>query len=227
MTSRVSLWPIILILAFLLGEEAVKKARGAELQFEFGQCRFGLADNGTFREEGFDYRNYMTPKCGSIGVADKFGESSVGWRIAYLDTGNIQARGNVARYGDDQNRQPCDSKTTIGCRARFNGSGYTYGVMFGLTKEYPLWIFNAQGEAGIFYFRHRFHANAVQVDSGAGPEQQYDSTSKWSAAPSPYFGLSLRYSHIYAGARYFWPTGHRELSLTNHSLTQIYTGAAF
>lgn len=202
--------------------------RAGELALELGQCRFGQERNGTFYESdpGMDYSNYMTPRCGGISWSDKFGSSRWGYRIAYLDSGSIQARSNVARYGDDLNRQPCDPKTTIGCRAHFDGSGYTYGVSLGLTAEARMGEIRAAGEAGLFFFRHRFHASAMPLEQGAGDEQNYDATSSWRSPHSLLLGITLRYRDggPYVYARHYFPSGHRELSLTNHSMTQFGVG---
>ncbi len=202
---------------------------GPEIQIELGQCRFGLANSGTFYEEegGYDHQNYMTPRCGGIGLADKFKDSSFGWRIAAVRTGNIQARSNVARYGDDQNRQPCDPATTIGCKASFTGAGYTYGVSFGLTDEHRVGDLRVIGEVGLFFFRHAFQATAVAIDSGAGGEQHYAATSSWTAPPAPLLGLTVRYGNLYMAMRHYFAAGHRELSLTDHSMTQYIIGLAF
>lgn len=199
--------------------------KAVDLFGELGQCRFGLAPNGTFYESdpGMDYKLYMTPRCGSVGIADKFGESTFGWRLGYMRTGTIQARGNIARFGDDQNRQPCDPKTTIGCKAIFNGSGFTEGVTASLTDEHKWGLgFSTVGEAGLFFFRHRFHATATGTDVEG--VWHADEKSSMKDAPSPFLGLMLKQGPIYFGMRHFFPMGHRSLSLTDHSITQYVLG---
>lgn len=195
-------------------------AHAVDLYAELGQCRYGLAANGTFYESdpGLDYRNYMTPRCGAVGLAGAFGASSFGWRVGYLRTGTIQARDNVARFGDDANRQACDPVTTVGCRASFNGSGYSEGVTLSLTDTHK-WSqrVSTTNEAGVFFFRHRFHATATgQEIPGVW---HADEQSRITDAPSPYLGLIVRYGPVYYSIRHYFPMGHRALSLTDFSMT--------
>lgn len=214
---------------FLLGAALAIVAQGIaapELQIEFGQSRFGQERNGTFYESdgGMDYQNYMTPKSGSIAIADKFGESPWGYRLSAFNTGTIKVT-SIARYGDDANRQPCDPLTTIGCKARFEGSGYSYGFTAALTYEMRLGVLRVIPEAGLSLFRHRFHAKTAPLEPMFAGELQYDETSKWISEPQKMLGLTLRIGEFYFSVRRHLEAGGRPLSLTNHSRTDFMFGA--
>lgn len=210
-----------------------------ELQLEYGQCRFGVERDGMFYNSDLPHRNYMTPHCGGLALASKFGASRWGWRFAYFASGTIQARENWARVvdGSAETGKPCDTSVTwVGCHARFDGVGYMYGFSLGLTYEQPLgWGFSAIPEVGLLHFRSVFKTDIRPADYQKPDYEPAEihgvQDSGWSGTPAPYAGLMLSYSiakavRVYAGMRYYWPTDHRALSLTNHAITQIPFGLA-
>lgn len=225
-----------IVISFLAGVIVAigLSGRAVEIFVEDGQCRFGLERDGTFYNADLRHHNYMTPGCASFGFADKFKESRIGWRIALIESGAIQARDNVARVvdGSQETGKPCDPDANgnwLGCHAVFNGRGKMYGFSLGLTYEQPLALgFSAVGEGGLLIFRSVFRSNIVPLDykkpDGETPETSGVQDSGWLSAPAPYMGLMLKYGRAYAGLRYYWPSGHRALSLTNHSFTQASAG---
>ena len=201
--------------------------KAVELFAEGGQCRFDDA-HGAFYHGDLPTHNYLTPRCGSIGLQDKFEDGKWGWRIAYLESGSIKARDNIARQLDNsyETTAPCDTSTWIGCHARINGSGYVYGFSFGITRELDVYKgLKVIPEGGLFHFRSVFRASIRAVDFNCGGCEWYvQEDSGWKAWPAPYAGLTLRYGHIYAAARYYWSSGHRALSLADLR-TQFSLGA--
>lgn len=210
--------------------------RAVEMFTEGGQCRFSDKD-GAFFSHDLPAHNYMHPACLSLGLADKWTDGRWGWRAAYLTTGSIQARDNLARNdGMEFITHPCDPVHTgeDGCFARFNGSGYTNGVSLGLTYEQQATARIAlTGEFGLFFFQHHFKAEAQFIDKEWGPQGgrkiSYNETSPMWALPDPLAGLSLSYKlteryKVYAAGRHYWALGHRALSLTNHAFNQFTVG---
>lgn len=201
---------------------------GTELFTEAGQCRFGLEKDGNFYQQQRHTDNYMTPRCLSLGVADKFNDGPWGWRASVQVAGKIEARDNVAAIGIElvPPHFACDQATSFGCTSNFNGSGRTWGFTAGITNEQRLGFIRVIGESGLFFFTHRFRARQTNIDYApvGGANGEYDETSKLWDMPSPFLGLTLRYGDVYLAARHYWPTGHRALSLTNHEMNQIVVG---
>lgn len=207
-------------------------SRATEFFVEQGQCRFATGEEGAFYQGDLHTENYMRPACLTVGVADKWrGFDRLGWRVAFVGTGSIQARDNLALPdGVRHLRNGCTPPDEAGCYARFNGSGTTYGVSFGLTYEQPIvQHLSLIGEAGLYFFQHHFKAEARLIDPawgvGGGRTISYNETSKLWDQPSPMAGITLRYRDIYIAARRYWPSEHRPLSLTNFSFTQYSVGA--
>lgn len=218
----------LLSLVFLL----LSFSANAEWQGEFGQCRFTQADNGTFYQSdpGLVYNNYMTPRCGQIGWANKFKDSDWGYRIAAVKTGSIEIRGNYVAAGDGDYsgmRDPCDPKTLLGCHALMNGSGHTYGVSLSATREYRYDQLRIIPEAGLLFYRHTFHADIEFVEGQPGLKGSYDEASNWTGVPALLLGLSFKVGNIKAVVRHYDTTilGYRrELSVTNHTFTFLGMG---
>lgn len=216
---------------FLLGAAVMVIAQGIaspEVQLEHGQCRFGKERNGTFYENGQYTRNYLTPSCASIALADKWASGSRwGWRVAYIWTGAIQARDNVAHIDEGNDSLPCNPPVDFGgCKATFNGSGRMRGVSFSGTGDLRLGPVTATAEMGFLFFKSQFKAVVTPIDY-PGRVMEGNEESKWWDSPIPLAGLTLRYGNVYIAARHYWPAEHRALSLTDHSFTQISAGLAW
>ena len=199
----------------------------AEYLFEVGQCRFGLERDGTFYQSDRYTDNFMRPGCVSVGLQDKWqGYERLGWRVSFLGTGSIQARGNMAVNDETRGATaPCDmSVSEANCQIRFDGAGQTYGITLGANYEHPIFSRTTLAvESGLFFFQHHFKAEARFVDC-CHREISYNETSNLWDVPSPFLGLTLRYRDVYFAARHFWPSEHRALSLTNHSFNQLVAG---
>lgn len=201
--------------------------RTTEVFSEYGQCRFGLAEDGTFYQSDRHTDNYMRPACAAVGVSDKWqGSERFGWRVSFLATGSINARGNMAV--NDETRgvtTPCNlSVSEANCQIRFDGAGQTFGFAFAFTAEQPLAAhLSASAESGLFFFQHHFKSEA-RFEQCCGRTISYNETSKLWDVPSPFVGLSLRYRDLYVAARRYWPSEHRALSLTNHAFWQFTAG---
>ncbi|HUQ25247.1 MAG TPA: hypothetical protein VM140_06220 [Burkholderiales bacterium] len=215
---------------------ALPPAHALEYQAEIGQCRFGLEKDGTFYQSDRYYRNYMTPSCAALGIADKFKDGPFGWRVAFVRTGYIEARDNITTAFDADAFQPnlvCNNSPNPpnggrGCLANLNGNGNTWGFSFSATYEQRLGPLRAVIESGLFFFRHSFHNHPTQIDCTAcRPLGDYDESSGPFTNPSPLLGLTLKAGFLYFAARHYWPAEHRALSLTDHSFTQLSTGLAF
>ena len=220
----------------LLLVAAAATAEAHEIQFEWGQCRFGLERDGTFYQSDRYHQNYMTPGCGGIGIADRFTDGPFGWRVAFLATRSIEARDNVATLFDQDAFRAnlvCHNASGPpgrgrGCIASFRGNGHTWGFSFSATYERRLGPIRAVAETGLFFFRHSMHAEAEHIDcTTCRKTGNYDESSGPFTAPIPLVGLTLRLGHVYAAARYYWPAEHRALSLTNHSFSQFSSGVIF
>lgn len=194
--------------------------------FEGGQCRFRTAEDGTFYQADRHTDNYMRPACFSFGVADKL-KGNFGYRLAFVGTGSIQARDNMAV--NDETRYHYKGACALpsseaGCPVRFNGAGDTYGISASFTYEQPLYgRLSAIAEAGLFYFQHHFKSEAQFVPC-CNRQISYNETSNIWDQPSPLAGLTLKYRAVYLAARHYWPSDHRPLSLTNHSFWQLSAG---
>jgi hypothetical protein len=200
-----------------------------EIQLELGQCRFGKAPDGTFYQSDYQTTNYLTPRCMSLGLADKFEKGGrIGWRVAYIVTGSIEARDNLFIRNDDGLRSiPCDPPNFVaGCHATMNGSGNMRGLSFSGTADLPLGPVTVTGEMGLLFFKSQFKATALPVDY-VGQVMEVNEESKWWDTPTPMLGVSLRYGDVYIAARHYWPAEHRPLSLTDHSFTQLSVGLVF
>lgn len=202
-------------------------SRATDLFVETGRCSFGLERDGTFWQADQYTNNYMHPGCASLGVADKWkGSDLLGWRVSFLATGPISARGNIAT--NDENRHykgPCDLSTSeANCMVEFNGSGRTYGITVGFTAEQSIGShLSVIGESGLFFFQHHYKAEARFVDC-CTRNISYNETSHIWDQPSPFLGFTLQYRSVYVAARHFWPSEHRALSQTNHAMNQIVLG---
>lgn len=210
-------------------------ALAQQYQAEAGQCRFGLAQDGTFHQTDHHTDNYMTPRCGALGVTDKFEDGPWGWRIAFVWTGFIQARDNVTTFFDDDafnqnltcNNAPGPNQGR-GCLVTINGYGHTWGFSFSGTYEQKLGWLRITPEAGLFFFRHDWHYQVTHIDCTTCPvPREVDESSGPFAEPSPLLGLTLGVGPVYIAARHYWPAKHRALSLTDHSFTQLSGGLLF
>jgi hypothetical protein len=210
-------------------------ARASELQTEFGQCRFGKERDGTFYQSNLYTRNYMTPRCASLAVADRFRDGPWGWRIAFLWTGQLAARDNVATFFDEdafRSNLVCNNTPgpgfARGCMVNIVGHGHTWGFSFAGTYEQRLGPLRLGAEAGLFFFRHSWHMTATHLDcSTCRHINDYDESSGPFTDPSPLAGLTARVGPVYFAARYYWPAEHRALSLTDHSFLQLSSGLAW
>jgi hypothetical protein len=99
------------------------------------------------------------------------------------------------------------------------------GVSFSLTGDLKLGPVTAIGEGGLLFFKSQFKATATPLYPA--PEMEVNEESTWWDMPAPLLGLTLRYGDVYVAARHYWPAGHRPLSLTDHSFTQLSVGLAF
>lgn len=213
---------------------ACGQAHATEFQMEAGQCRFGLQTDGTFYQSDRYTRNYMTPGCASLGFADKFANRSFGWRVAFLWTGHIEARDNIATFFDADAFQPnlvCQNNfgpnRARGCLVDVNANGQTWGFSFSGTYEYRIGLLSLTGETGLFFFRHSFHSHFTHKDcTSCRNISDYDESSGPLTYPSPLLGLTVKVGYIYFAARHYWPAEHRALSLTDHSFTQLSSGVA-
>lgn len=204
--------------------------RAVEYFFEGGQCRFS-DDRGAFYHADLPHQNYMTPRCGSFGVQDKFSDGNWGWRLGYLESGAIHARDNYTRMldGEYETNLPCNWPAGyFGCHAVINGSGYMYGFTAAITRDFHVYDqWKVIPEGGLFFYRSVFRATIRAADFEFSKEWYVAEDSGWKAWPSPFIGLTIRYGPVYAAVRHYWPSGHRALSLTDHSFTQIMTGVVF
>lgn len=201
--------------------------RAVDLSLEHGQCRFGAERDGTFWQSDYGRSNYMTPRCTSIALADKWEKGGrMGWRVAYLTTGDIEARDNAAVLNDLGIRNaPCSPSTGAwdGCVANFNGSGHMRGVSFSGTGDLKLGPITAIGEFGLLFFKSQFKATATPINY-VGRVEEVNEESHWYDMPIPMMGLTLRYKNVFISARHYWPAEHRAISLTNHAFTQLSLG---
>lgn len=212
----------ILFLAALL---IAHPASAVEFYLEGGQCHFEDT-GGAFYASDLPHTNYMTPRCGGLGLRDKFENSDFGWRIGYAASGSIQARDNLVRVVDGSMEGiPCDFPHSYnGCHATINGSGYMYGFAFAINRSFHVYDrFSVVPEGGLFFFRSVFRANIRPYDYCCR-EALVIEDSHWKAAPAPFAGLTLRYGPAYVAARYHWSSGHRALSLTNQAFSQLVLG---
>jgi hypothetical protein len=212
---------------------ACGQAQATEFQIEAGQCRFGLQTDGTFYQSNLYTRNYMTPRCTSLGLADNFKAGPFGWRIAVLWTGQIEARDNIATFFDADafqsgltcNNTPGTPGFARGCLVNVNAHGHTWGISFAGTYEQRFAVVTVMLESGFFFFRHSFHSHATHKDcTNCRYINDYDESSGPFTNPSPLLGVTFKVGHIYFAARHYWPAEHRALSLTDHSFTQLSTG---
>ena len=226
-------WPIWLLIALVLLHAS--NSQGAELQAEYGQCRFGLERDGVFYQADRHTDNFLRPPCVTLGIADKWkGSERFGWRVAFVQTGSIQARDNIATIHDDDAHTygVCDPLTGDNCIASFNGSGRTYGISASLTAERRFGAIKIIGETGLFFFHHSFRVRAKSIDCPVGvcyptPTVEGDQSSNLWDMPNSLAGITLRYRDVYLALRHYWSGGHRALSLTDHSFTQLMTGIAW
>lgn len=199
----------------------------ADLSLEFGQCRFGVERDGMFYNADLPHQNYMTPRCGGLVYSDKWRDSRFGWSAGLITSGNIEGRGAVARVvdGSHETGLPCDTSTWLGCHATFDGEGKMYGVRLGLNYDHPLpWHMSLRAEGGMLFFRSVYRSTISPVDY-TDKEIKGVQDSGWNSTPAPWVGVMWRYhDRLYIGARYYWPAGHRALSLTNHAITELTTG---
>lgn len=220
---------------FLLALLVAAPVHATEFQMETGQCRFGLQTDGTFYQSNLYTRNYMTPGCSSLAIADRFKESSFGWRIALVWTGQIEARDNIATFFDADAFQPnlvCQNNfgpnRARGCLVNVNAHGHTWGFALSGTYEYRIRWLLITSEAGLFFFRHSFHSHADHKDcTTCRYINDYDESSGPITNPSPLLGVTFKVGHVYFAARHYWPAEHRALSLTDHSFTQFSSGLAW
>lgn len=221
-------------------------AQKTELQLEYGQCRFDIERYGTFQQPDRYTANYLTPRCASLGLAGRFGSflgdrdsGRWGWRVALVVSGTIQARGNVATlYDDEAGRHDlaCGGGHADrnldgrGCLARETGSGDVAGFSVSLTRAFSAGPIEIVPEAGLFFFRSRFHNHPTLVDCGdCNPQSDYDAGRRLdiiSAPPDALLGAAVRRGSVYLAVRRYLPLGHRALSLTDNAFTQIAAGLA-
>lgn len=205
-------------------------AHAGDVQVELGQCRFGQAANGTYYDKDYNHRNYLTPRCASIGYAAQFKEAPEwGYRFAFITSGSIEARNNVALSNDGRPiTNPCSAAHPDACRINVNGSGRMDGISVSLTRTTYLGHgFRVTGEFGALFFEHFFKGNCDQMDLPAQHQQGggWDQVSKMGFSPSPMVGVTLGNGPVYVAARYYAPAVHRPgLSLTDHSFLQLSVG---
>jgi hypothetical protein len=221
---------------------ACAPSHAAEAFAEAGQCRFGLAPDGTYYQSDRYTRNYMTPRCGVFGLADKFRGSAFGWRVGFLWTGSIEARDNIATFFDadafQPNLPPCDisfgPNRARGCIVTLNGHGETWGFTFSATYEQRLRWLTVTPEAGLFFFHHVFYVQPTHIDcTNCRPIQGSKEADGPFTDPSPLLGLTFKVGAVYFAVRRYWAPKHYNVpfiqgrdapSLTDHSITQVTSG---
>lgn len=209
-----------------------------EAQLELGQCRFAAERDGVFYQADRYTRNYLTPRCASLGLAGRWGESKWGWRLAVLVTGQIQARDNVTTLHDSEMGRhdlacdPTPSTPNHGCLQRHTGSGSVRGISASLTRE--LFVhgpWSLSGEAGLFFHESRWASRPSHVDcNGCWQHPDYDAgqgSDMLKAMPATLVGLTVRYGSVYFAARRYESPGGRPLSLTDGTFTQLSAGVAW
>jgi hypothetical protein len=212
---------LLLILAFF------RPAFAVDFSGEVGQCKFSLERNGALYQKERHTDNYMTPRCYTLGLADRFKDGPWGWRIGFVTTGAVEGRDNIAAVvfeGAPPSLQ-CNPATGLGCVGKFDSWMREWGLSFGATYEKRIGPFRITGESGLFFFHTHAHAAVTQIDcTSCGQFGEYDQTSGPFMQPTPLVGLTLRYEHVYFAARHYWPADHRPLSNTNYAFTQLSGG---
>ena len=226
----------------------------ADVTYEYGQCRFGQADSGTYYQSDKPHSNYLTPRCASVGIAFKMPERwsmpGVGWRAAALFSGSVEARDNLAPMNDGlYDPTPCSNAHWANCNSYFGGSGRMQGIQVSVTKERAIrgrWW--AQGEVGLLFFEHFFNGYAKPADFDGEPMVRggyvQGVSTRWEDAglnqyssifnmPIPMIGASIGYGPAYFAARYHHApnatelTSRAGLSITDHSVFQLTAGVRF
>lgn len=235
----------LVCLGFALG--VLGTGLATDLEIEYGQCRFGKAQDGTFYDSKMNPNLYLTPRCAEIAVGSKFRGSTYGWRVGFIQSGSVESRDSLAPMHDGvYNPNPCSNEHWANCHSLFGGSGRMRGISVALTKEADLggkWW--AQGEAGVLFFEHFFNGyakpqdydGAPMVTGGhvAGTAQRWEGanlnqSSKLPGMPIPRFGGRIGYGPLYFSMRYHLPPGtlglwgHDGSSVTNHSYLQVTAG---
>lgn len=210
------------------------QAQAGEVGVALGQCKFGLAPDGTFYQSDRPTSNYMSPWCASLSWADRFGGGPFGWRVGFLWSDQIQARDNITTFFDDDafkhnltcNNAPGPNQGR-GCIVRIRGEGHTRGLSLSGTYEYRIRWARLIGDAGVFFFRHywRYGVQHIDCTTCPVPTETYSSSGPF-AEPTPLIGLTLRAGPAYLSARKYWPAQHRPLSLTDQSFTEISAGVS-
>ena len=222
-------------------------SKDLSLELEYGQCRFGLAKDGTYHDRRFGSHNYLTPRCASIGLAGKFQRFATwGWRVAFIQSGSVEARDNMAQMNDG-NPSPHPCNETFGtfvhwenCHGLFGGSGRMRGIKLAVTKEWNLgarwWT---QAEAGVEFFEHFFNgyvkpydfdgafAPAVGATGGSATKWEGGGLNQESALadkPLPLLGARIGYGPLYFVIRYQFPVNRPGQSITDHSHLDLMGG---
>ena len=205
------------------------RAGGINLHLEAGQCEYARATDGTFYQSNLQTNNFLSPGCYSLGISGQFKQKpSWGWKVAYHDFGTIRAKTNVVTQRDEdafQTWDQCDPETKRGCKATMGGEGKNIGLSIALTKRVPLRGFDVITEGGLLFFRSEFHAYGCAWDTGN--VTYVNEHSPFSRLPALMGGIGVEKDNVYAMVRGFYSLGHREQSLTKHSVAQLVLGLRF
>lgn len=210
--------------ALAVGFMAKSQDSGLSVHFEVGRCKHEAAKDGTFYQSNLQTNNQLQPSCFSLGLGGQF-NALWGWKVAYHDFGTIRARDNHVTQRDVdafKATASCNPSTKEGCTARMDGEGKNTGLSLALTRRVQMDGFQFVGEGGLLFFSSKFHAWAVAEDTGN--VSYVDEHSPYSRVPALMGGVGVQWKQLYLMVRKAKSLGHREQSLTDHSLTQIVVG---
>jgi hypothetical protein len=166
-----------------------------------GHCKHRLGPDSSWHYQygGYQTNMDMTPNCIQAGLSYlpfKYRDLRLGFRVAYVDLGDIKAHNTFPVDEKEYFRAREAGEPVNSATARYQGQGGARGLTLGLASEYPVGPFKIGPEAGAAFLYARWSVMVADGVQDISPGCRYD----WSCANgwkvTPYFGVTARYEWL-------------------------------
>lgn len=175
------------------------------LRFEaqLGTCKYGITAKGGWWNDAYPTDIDARDQCFQLGISrieKSYSWANVGWRLAYVNLGTLNADNTFAARDDQQfttfDASKCDlSDGARNCVLRSTMSDNAKGITIGAIFERTKWAVTWGAEIGAFVYDSTFNATFYHDGKLVG----HYHTAGLNA--TPYLGLTATYGYLLASIR--------------------------
>ena len=181
-------------------------AEELRLEAQIGQCQYSIAPQGIWHNDAYPTDIDRRTNCFQLGVSRieaKKDWGDLGWRVSYIDLGNLRADNQFAMRDDEQfeefDQDKCDLDTQKNCVGRGIISQRVRGLLLAGVVERDFGGVRLGLDAGGYLYHGHFKVTLIQ--QATGKEVANLDWSGWRITPS--VGFTAAYGMAFATIRGF------------------------